>query len=222
MFNKLSISQRRCLDAERVHASPDQAMNIFAKGFHVTQEVPAQRWRFASRRSPIPLFWHNQSIQLARDDSAELMVQALPGTGLPMLWTPSQRVGGEEDKASISEETSKFGQSLKADPPSPQFPTDCPIDAIFERNILEFLDHPCIVSIAGSFETSNHLMIAMEFLPGGDYGTMLNMATALDTNSARFYISEAIAGVSYLHAHGIVHRDLKPENLLISRDRSSF
>ncbi|UYV67670.1 MAST2 [Cordylochernes scorpioides] len=44
------------------------------------------------------------------------------------------------------------------------------------------------------------------------------MATALDTNSARFYISEAIAGVSYLHAHGIVHRDLKPENLLISRD----
>ncbi|UYV80958.1 K02A2.6-like [Cordylochernes scorpioides] len=50
-------------------------------------------WRFASRRSPIPLFWHNQSIQLARDDSAELMVQALPGTGLPMLWTPSQRVG---------------------------------------------------------------------------------------------------------------------------------
>ncbi|UYV67671.1 MAST4 [Cordylochernes scorpioides] len=91
-------------------------------------------------------------------------------------------------------------------------------DAIFERNILGFLDHPCIVSIAGSFETLNHLVIAMEFLPGGDCGTMLNMATALDTNSARFYISEAIAGVSYLHAHGIVHRDLKPENLLITRD----
>ncbi|UYV80959.1 hypothetical protein LAZ67_19002277 [Cordylochernes scorpioides] len=55
-------------------------------------------YRKVSARSPIPLFWHNQSIQLARDDSAELMVQALPGTGLPMLWTPSQRVGVRKTK----------------------------------------------------------------------------------------------------------------------------
>ncbi|UYV69187.1 hypothetical protein LAZ67_6002725 [Cordylochernes scorpioides] len=56
------------------------------------------------------------------DDSAELMIQALPGTGLPMLWTPSRRVRGGESKASISEETNKIGQSLKADPPSTSLP----------------------------------------------------------------------------------------------------
>ncbi|UYV60694.1 hypothetical protein LAZ67_1001945 [Cordylochernes scorpioides] len=47
-----------------------------------------------------------------------------------------QRVGGEEDKASISEETSIFGQSLKANPPPPQFPTDWPIVGPLETKFL--------------------------------------------------------------------------------------
>lgn len=33
---------------------------------------------------------------------------------------------------------------------------------------------------------------------------------------ARFYFSETVLAVEYLHSYGIVHRDLKPDNLLIT------
>lgn len=39
---------------------------------------------------------------------------------------------------------------------------------------------------------------------------------ACDASTAKFYISEIIEAVEYLHSKGIIHRDLKPENVLIT------
>ena len=36
------------------------------------------------------------------------------------------------------------------------------------------------------------------------------------SDMARFYFSETVLAVEYLHSYGIVHRDLKPDNLLIT------
>jgi cell cycle protein kinase DBF2 len=51
----------------------------------------------------------------------------------------------------------------------------------------------------------------MEYVPGGDFRTLLNNSGVLKEEHARFYISEMFASVNELHKLGYIHRDLKPE-----------
>lgn len=51
----------------------------------------------------------------------------------------------------------------------------------------------------------------MEYVPGGDFRTLLNNSGVLKEEHARFYISEMFAAVGELHKLGYIHRDLKPE-----------
>jgi len=54
-----------------------------------------------------------------------------------------------------------------------------------------------------------------EYVPGGDFRTLLNNTGVLHNRHARFYISEMFMCVDSLHQLGYIHRDLKPENFLI-------
>ena len=51
----------------------------------------------------------------------------------------------------------------------------------------------------------------MEYVPGGDFRTLLNNSGVLKEEHARFYISQMFAAVNELHKLGYIHRDLKPE-----------
>ena len=62
-----------------------------------------------------------------------------------------------------------------------------------------------------AFQDPTHVYLAMEYVPGGDFRTLLNNAGVLKEEIARFYISEMFVGVSELHKLGYIHRDLKPE-----------
>ena len=54
-----------------------------------------------------------------------------------------------------------------------------------------------------------------EYMPGGELFTVLRNKTKFKTNEAKFYASEVILALEYLHKRGIVYRDLKPENILL-------
>lgn len=54
-----------------------------------------------------------------------------------------------------------------------------------------------------------------EFVPGGDFRTLLNASGVLHENHARFYLAEMLCSVFSLHKLGYIHRDLKPENFLL-------
>lgn len=58
------------------------------------------------------------------------------------------------------------------------------------------------------------MYLAMEYVPGGDFRTLLNNSGVLKEEHARFYISEMFAAVNELHKLGYIHRDLKPEVVL--------
>jgi len=86
---------------------------------------------------------------------------------------------------------------------------------LVERDILTATKTPWLVRLLYAFQDEQHVYLAMEYVPGGDFRTLLNNSGVLKESHARFYISEMFAGVHELHKLGYIHRDLKPENFLV-------
>ncbi|KAF8266626.1 kinase-like protein [Lactarius quietus] len=86
---------------------------------------------------------------------------------------------------------------------------------LVERDILTATKTPWLVRLLYAFQDAQHVYLAMEYVPGGDFRTLLNNSGVLKEEHARFYICEMFAAVGELHKLGYIHRDLKPENFLV-------
>ncbi|KAL8732404.1 MAG: hypothetical protein Q9166_002802 [cf. Caloplaca sp. 2 TL-2023] len=84
-----------------------------------------------------------------------------------------------------------------------------------ERDILTAAKSEWLVRLLYAFQDEQSIYLAMEYVPGGDYRTLLNNTGVLHNRHARFYISEMFCCVDALHQLGYIHRDLKPENFLV-------
>lgn len=84
-----------------------------------------------------------------------------------------------------------------------------------ERDILTAAKSEWLVRLLYSFQDEEQIYLAMEYVPGGDFRTLLNNTGVLHNRHARFYIAEMFSCVDALHSLGYIHRDLKPENFLI-------
>ncbi|KAG5136783.1 hypothetical protein JHK82_021514 [Glycine max] len=86
-----------------------------------------------------------------------------------------------------------------------------------EREILGLLDHPFLPTLYSYFETRKFYCLVMEFCSGGDLHSLRQKQPnkCFTEEAARFYASEVLLALEYLHMLGIVYRDLKPENLLV-------
>lgn len=84
-----------------------------------------------------------------------------------------------------------------------------------ERDILTNTRSDWLVKLLYAFQDTEKVFLAMEFVPGGDFRTLLNNTGYLIPPHSRFYISEMLCAVNALHELGYIHRDLKPENFLI-------
>ncbi|KAI1163940.1 serine/threonine-protein kinase DBF20 [Nemania serpens] len=84
-----------------------------------------------------------------------------------------------------------------------------------ERDILTTANSEWLVRLLYSFQDDRSIYLAMEYVPGGDFRTLLNNTGVLSNRHARFYIAEMFCSVDALHKLGYIHRDLKPENFLV-------
>lgn len=84
-----------------------------------------------------------------------------------------------------------------------------------ERDILTAAKSEWLVRLLYAFQDDDQIYLAMEYVPGGDFRTLLNNTGVLHNRHARFYIAEMFSCVDALHQLGYIHRDLKPENFLI-------
>ncbi|RHN40584.1 putative protein kinase AGC-RSK-2 family [Medicago truncatula] len=86
-----------------------------------------------------------------------------------------------------------------------------------EREILGLLDHPFLPTLYSYFENEKYYCLVMEFCSCGSLHNlrMKQPNKHFTENAARFYCSEILLAMEYLHMLGIVYRDLKPENVLV-------
>ncbi|XP_027910424.1 serine/threonine-protein kinase RHS3-like [Vigna unguiculata] len=86
-----------------------------------------------------------------------------------------------------------------------------------EREILGLLDHPFLPTLYSYFETDKYYCLVMEFCSSGSLHClrMKQPSKHFTEEATRFYCSEILLALEYLHMLGIVYRDLKPENVLV-------
>lgn len=84
-----------------------------------------------------------------------------------------------------------------------------------EKRILLNIRHPFVVELFHAFQNTSYLFMTMEFVAGGDLFSYLRRMHKFPENDARFYVSEVLVTLQYLHSQKIVYRDLKPENILL-------
>ncbi|GJS96061.1 serine/threonine-protein kinase D6PKL2 [Tanacetum coccineum] len=89
-----------------------------------------------------------------------------------------------------------------------------------EREILEALDHPFLPRLYAAIETPKWTCLLTEFCPGGDLHVLRQRQPCkrFPESAVRFYASEVVVAIEYLHMLDIVYRDLKPENVLVRSD----
>lgn len=87
-----------------------------------------------------------------------------------------------------------------------------------ERSVLETVKHPFIVNLICAFQTPKKLHFVLEYCAGGELFFHLSRAGRFSEGRCKFYASEILLALQYLHAQNIIYRDLKPENLLLDGD----
>ncbi len=87
-----------------------------------------------------------------------------------------------------------------------------------EQLFMSKVKSPWIVELKASFQEDDYLYLVMEFLPGGDYMSLLMKKDKLTEDEAKFYIAELILAVESIHQLDCIHRDIKPDNILIDKD----
>ncbi|CAI5454291.1 unnamed protein product [Caenorhabditis angaria] len=86
-----------------------------------------------------------------------------------------------------------------------------------EKQILQKINSPFVVSLAYAYETKDALCLVLTLMNGGDLKFHLYnlMPGGFDEKRVQFYAAEITLGLQHLHNEKILYRDLKPENILL-------
>jgi serine/threonine protein kinase len=84
-----------------------------------------------------------------------------------------------------------------------------------ETDLMKKLNHPNVTKILEMFEDDEYILIAMEYINGGNLFSFVKKRRKLSEKTAKFLFKQIILGIKHIHSKKIVHRDIKLENILI-------
>ena len=96
--------------------------------------------------------------------------------------------------------------------------TDHTVQARFRREAqsLAQIAHPNVVTIHDFGFVRNLAYMVMEWLPGGDLRSHLQLFGAVPVKTAVRYALDSLEGLQAAHEKRVVHRDIKPGNLFLT------
>ena len=83
-----------------------------------------------------------------------------------------------------------------------------------EKQILSSLHYSLIANLYFSFQDKEFLYLILDYLPGGDLRYYMATDMIFNESQIKFFISNLILSLRYVHNNNILHRDIKPENLV--------
>ena len=87
-----------------------------------------------------------------------------------------------------------------------------------ERIALEKLRHPFIVKLNYAFQDIKNLYFITEFLQGGELFFHLRKKSGFKEKEVKFYMSQILLAIEFMHNNNYIYRDLKPENIMIDKE----
>ncbi|KAI7872631.1 kinase-like domain-containing protein [Mucor mucedo] len=88
-----------------------------------------------------------------------------------------------------------------------------------EISLMEVLEHPNIVRLYETYETTDSLYLVMEYVEGFNLDEYLQQKGGrINEAEARDIFRQMAAAMDYCHSKWVVHRDLKAPNILLTKD----
>lgn len=84
-----------------------------------------------------------------------------------------------------------------------------------EKNTLNKMNHPGIVRLYYTFQDPDSLYFVLDHAKNGELLTFIKKLGSFDMDCTKFYASQILSAIEYMHSQGVIHRDLKPENILL-------
>ena len=155
--------------------------------------------------SPSPKKGANKEIIEKKTVDSFILTKLLGKGSFGEVFVAEDKVTGEKYAMKIIEKTKIIGRNLIK-------------YALTEKKVLASSNHPFIVKLRYSFQSSDLLFLVMDYCPGGDLSHYLSREGRFSEEKAKIYICEVVLALEHLHKQNIIYRDLKPENIVLDKD----